>query len=135
MVPENGSIFSFSEEMIIEYNSSANSTSNSNNECLTPLVLIKITGRCLHESVENAVSGYPKLEGRFPQVSGVTFAFDPSKPTGHRVDPQLIQVGDEHLTMEQTYKACIRSCYNGFDSFIMCNEAKALVGRLRLSNG
>lgn len=33
-----------------------------------PLVLIEISGKYLHEALENAVSSYPKLEGRFPQV-------------------------------------------------------------------
>uniref|UniRef100_A0A1A9X3Q6 5'-Nucleotidase C-terminal domain-containing protein n=1 Tax=Glossina brevipalpis TaxID=37001 RepID=A0A1A9X3Q6_9MUSC len=93
-----------------------------------PLVLIEITGRCLHEALENSVSCYPKLEGRFPQVSGVTFAFDPSKPPGHRIDPQLIQVADEYLNMEQTYKACVKSyIYNGCDGFTMFKEAKVLM--------
>lgn len=40
---------------------------------------------------------YPKLEGRFPQVSGIEFAFDPSKPIGHRVDPKFIKIQNEYL--------------------------------------
>uniref|UniRef100_A0A1B0C2X8 5'-Nucleotidase C-terminal domain-containing protein n=1 Tax=Glossina palpalis gambiensis TaxID=67801 RepID=A0A1B0C2X8_9MUSC len=60
------------------------------NIILHPLVLIEITGRCPHESSENAISIYPKLSRRFSQVSGATFAYL-SKPTGHR----LIKAGDE----------------------------------------
>lgn len=63
------------------------------------------------------------------QVSGVTFAFDPSKPSGQRIDPQLVQVGDEYLKMDQNYKICIKSyIYNGCDGFTMFKDAKVLVG-------
>ena len=44
------------------------------------LVLLKCSGKKLHQALENSVSQYPKLEGRFPQVSGIEFAFDPRKP-------------------------------------------------------
>lgn len=33
-----------------------------------PLVVLEITGGQLHAALENAVSAYPRLEGRFPQV-------------------------------------------------------------------
>ncbi|XP_013098225.1 trifunctional nucleotide phosphoesterase protein YfkN isoform X2 [Stomoxys calcitrans] len=93
-----------------------------------PLILLEISGKCLYEALENAVSGYPKLEGRFPQVSGVAFAFDPSKPPGKRIDPQLVQVGDEYLNMEQNYKICIKNyIYNGCDGFTMFKDAKVLM--------
>ena len=29
---------------------------------------------------------------RSPQVSGITFAFDPKKPAGSRVDPEFVKV-------------------------------------------
>ncbi|XP_053966887.1 mannosylglucosyl-3-phosphoglycerate phosphatase isoform X2 [Anastrepha ludens] len=93
-----------------------------------PLILLEITGKCLWEALENAVSAYPKLEGRFPQVSGVTFAFDPTKPPGKRVDPRLIQVADESINLQQMYKTCIKSyIYNGCDGFTMFKNAKILV--------
>uniref|UniRef100_T1P8W7 Nucleotidase n=2 Tax=Musca domestica TaxID=7370 RepID=T1P8W7_MUSDO len=93
-----------------------------------PLILLEISGKCLYEALENSVSGYPKLEGRFPQVSGVTFAFDPAKPPGQRIDPQLVQVGDEYLNMDQKYKICIKSyIYNGCDGFTMFKDAKVLM--------
>ena len=31
-----------------------------------------------------------------PQVSGITFAFDPKKPPGSRVDPEFVKVTDAH---------------------------------------
>lgn len=43
-----------------------------------------ITGAGLWSALENGVSGWP-TDGRFPQVSGLRFAFDPSKPVGSRI--------------------------------------------------
>lgn len=51
--------------------------------------------------MENGVSAYPELEGRFPQVAGIEFGFDPSKPKGHRVDPSLVRVQGKDLNPEK----------------------------------
>ena len=48
------------------------------------LVLIDVDGEQIHSALENGVSQWPKLEGRFPQVSGIKFAFDPSLPASQR---------------------------------------------------
>ena len=55
----------------------------------------------MHEALENSVSMYPNHDGRFLQVSGVKFAFDPSKPRGSRVDPDFITVQDEYLSLNK----------------------------------
>lgn len=49
------------------------------------LVAIQLTGQELYEALENSVSEYPKQDGRFLQVSGITFKFDPEQPAGQRV--------------------------------------------------
>lgn len=61
-------------------------------------------GEQIYRALENGVSQYPKLEGRFPQVSGISFAFDPKKPPGSRIDPKFIKIGDEYLDMNQVCK-------------------------------
>jgi 2',3'-cyclic-nucleotide 2'-phosphodiesterase (5'-nucleotidase family) len=43
-----------------------------------------ITGSGLWAALENGVSGWP-TDGRFPQVSGLRFAFDPSRAVGSRI--------------------------------------------------
>jgi hypothetical protein len=58
----------------------------------------------LHKTLENGVSKYPDDEGRFLQVSGIRFTFDPSQPSGQRVDPCLVQVQGEYLELEEVYK-------------------------------
>lgn len=52
---------------------------------MSKICKIFVAGQDLLAALENSVSAYPKLEGRFPQVAGVCFAFDPSKPPGSRV--------------------------------------------------
>lgn len=97
-----------------------------------PLIVISVTGKILHEALENSVSGYPKLEGRFPQVSGVTFAFDPRKPVGNRVDYRLVQIGDEWLKLNQSYSLCIKSyMHGGCDGFTMFKNCKMIVSYIK----
>nr|KAG5707492.1 hypothetical protein BaRGS_011996 [Batillaria attramentaria] len=38
-----------------------------------PLVVIRVSGRQLILALENGVGQYPKKEGRFPQVAGISF--------------------------------------------------------------
>ena len=40
---------------------------------LDELCVLGLSGNQLHEALENGVSQYPKLEGRFPCVSGCDF--------------------------------------------------------------
>ena len=50
-----------------------------------PCVVLKCSGKTLLAALENGVSKYPAHEGRFPQVSGIRFAFDPSLEPGNRI--------------------------------------------------
>ena len=55
------------------------------------------------------------MEGRFAQVAGVTYGFDPSKPSGSRVDKKFIRVQGEYLDNDKVGKCdCIlgREDYN-----------------------
>jgi 5'-nucleotidase len=42
------------------------------------VVLYELPGLIVLEMLENAVSMYPKLDGRFPSISGFRLAFDPN---------------------------------------------------------
>ena len=97
---------------------------------IDPLVLLEVTGPQLLECLENGVSMYPKLEGRFPQVSGINFAFDPDKKPGKRIDPEFVKVGDEYLDMDpkskKTYrlatKAYLANGKDGYDVLAKCKQ-------------
>lgn len=93
-----------------------------------PLIVLEVSGKDLLDALENAVSAYPKLEGRFPQVSGVSFVFNSTKPPGSRIEPQLVQIADEWLNLDQKYSLCVKSyMYGGCDGFTMFKNKKVLV--------
>ncbi|KAF7278511.1 mannosylglucosyl-3-phosphoglycerate phosphatase isoform X2 [Rhynchophorus ferrugineus] len=93
-----------------------------------PLVVLKITGQQVLETLENAVSMYPKLEGRFPQVAGISFAFNPSKPAGKRVEANFVRVGDEYIKLDQYYRVATKSyMHSGCDGYTMLKNAEVLI--------
>jgi len=47
------------------------------------------------------VSRYPTLEGRFPQVSGIRFGFDPTKLPGQRIDPRHVTVQGSCIELDK----------------------------------
>ncbi|ENN80067.1 hypothetical protein YQE_03543, partial [Dendroctonus ponderosae] len=85
-------------------------------------------GQQILEALENAVCMYPKLEGRFPQVAGLSFAFNPNKPPGTRVELQFVRIGDEYLNVEQNYCLATKSyMHNGCDGYVMLRNTEVLV--------
>jgi 2',3'-cyclic-nucleotide 2'-phosphodiesterase (5'-nucleotidase family)/predicted extracellular nuclease len=60
------------------------------------LTALKMTGKEITAALENGVSGVESGEGRFPQVSGLRFYYDSTKP-GEKIDSttgQVTQVGE-----------------------------------------
>lgn len=88
----------------------------------------QISGEIILRALENGVSKYPELEGRFPQVAGIKFAFDPEAPPGKRVDPLLVRIGDEYLVMDQKYRLSTKNyLHNGCDGYTMLQNCEELV--------
>ncbi|XP_018022748.1 mannosylglucosyl-3-phosphoglycerate phosphatase isoform X2 [Hyalella azteca] len=91
---------------------------------LDSLCVLQVTGAVLLQILENGVSQYPKLEGRFPQVAGIQFAFDPNAPPGSRVVRDMVKVGDEYLQLDQTYRLCtkayMRQGRDGYSMLVDC---------------
>jgi 5'-nucleotidase len=54
------------------------------------LLAVEITGEQLAAALENGVSLAGDAAGRFPQISGMSFKFDPGKPVGQRVSAMQI---------------------------------------------
>ncbi len=63
----------------------------------TEICVVDITGKQLHQVLENGVAKYNEGGGRFPQVSGIFFPFDPSKNPGKRINIKLVKVKGEYL--------------------------------------
>lgn len=81
-----------------------------------PCVVISATGAAITAALENGVSTYPALEGRFPQVSGITFAFDPSQPPGARCSD--VRIAGEPADPARKYKLSTREyMVRGKDGF------------------
>jgi len=87
------------------------------------VAVIKVTGAKLIKALENSVSKYPKKDGRFAQVAGVTFVFDPDQPAGQRV--MDVTVGGKPLKTAREYSLCSKEfiCMDGkdgYDCFVGC---------------
>ncbi|ORZ40200.1 Metallo-dependent phosphatase-like protein [Catenaria anguillulae PL171] len=90
-----------------------------------PLVVIDISGAQLLAALENGVSKWPKQEGRFPQVSGIAFTFDPSRPEGHRIVESHLTCSkfeNQAVDLAQTYRVVTRNYlaegHDGFSSLL-----------------
>lgn len=49
------------------------------------IIQLKVPGTVLRKALENSVSQYPKLDGRFSSVAGLSFTWNPRKEAGSRV--------------------------------------------------
>jgi len=86
------------------------------------VVKIRITGKQLKDTLETSVSRYPAQDGRFLQISGFNFGFNPEKPAGERVE--WIKINDEPLDLNKKYlaatKAYIALGNDGYDCLLGC---------------
>lgn len=89
-----------------------------------PCVVIRVSGSAILAALENSVSKLPALEGRFSQVSGLEFGYDPTRPSGDRV--RWVNVGGEKLRMDRRYTMATRGYMargkDGFESLNIKNE-------------
>ncbi|CAG2103416.1 unnamed protein product [Medioppia subpectinata] len=91
------------------------------------LIVLNATGQQIWKALENGVSLWPRLEGRFPQVAGIKFSFNPSKPGGNRIDPKYIKIGDEYLDLEQNYRLVTKAYLSqGKDGYDVLKECEVL---------
>lgn len=95
-----------------------------------PIVKVEITGKLLKQILEHGVArsgpGEDNEPGRFPQVSGVRFEFDPSKPAGSRVIS--ISVGGKQVTDAGVYTFATSDFLvsRGGDGYTMLKDGKKL---------
>jgi len=93
---------------------------------LDDLCSIEMKGFQLLEALENGVSQYPALEGRWPATSGCEFEFDPLKDPHKRITDGSVKIGGEALDMLKTYsvatKAYLAKGKDGYDVMAGCKE-------------
>ncbi|MEK0084238.1 bifunctional metallophosphatase/5'-nucleotidase [Benzoatithermus flavus] len=89
-------------------------------------VLIELKGADLLAALENGVSQVEHGAGRFPQVSGLRFAFDPKAAPGARVGE--VTIGDAPLDPARTYKVATNDyMLAGGDGFASLAHGKVLI--------
>ena len=90
-------------------------------------VLLEVSGADLRTSIEHGLSGLPEREGRFLQVSGLSFTYDPSAPVGSRV--RTIAVAGVPLDPEKRYRLATNEYVAaGGDGFETLSRAKVMAG-------
>ncbi|MEZ5779174.1 MAG: 5'-nucleotidase C-terminal domain-containing protein [Paracoccaceae bacterium] len=89
-------------------------------------VMTELPGSQILAALENGVSQFEKGAGRFPQVSGMSFAFDPSAPAGSRVSE--VMVGDAALEMDKVYKVATNDyMLGGGDGYTALGGGKVII--------
>ncbi|XP_053156537.1 snake venom 5'-nucleotidase-like isoform X2 [Hemicordylus capensis] len=84
------------------------------------LLVVRVTGKQLLEALENGVYRYPALDGRFPQVAGIEFWFDPNAAPGHRILRDSVKIQGQYLKENRIYQLAIKEYLaNGKDGYIM----------------
>ncbi len=64
-------------------------------------VLTELPGSQILAALENGVSRVEDGSGRFPQVSGMSYVYDPSAPAGSRI--VMVMIGDAELDLNKVY--------------------------------
>ncbi|UNI20523.1 hypothetical protein JDV02_006602 [Purpureocillium takamizusanense] len=89
-----------------------------------PVVLLRVKGQAIWDALENSVSTYPALEGRFPQVSRIEFEFDPRKERGKRLN--WMKIGGEPCEPQRKYTLATRGYMgrgkDGYMSLLVASE-------------
>lgn len=89
------------------------------------LSTFRITGETVVAALENGVSQHEEVAGRFVQVAGMTYAFNPKAEVGSRISD--VMVGGAPIEMDKLYGAVsndyVRNGGDGFKMFIGAQDA------------
>lgn len=89
-------------------------------------VLLEMTGADLLAALENGVSKVEETSGRFPQIAGMAFVYDPAAPAGNRIIE--VTVGGEPLDEDKIYRVATNDYIaNGGDDYESMRNADALI--------
>jgi len=67
---------------------------------------LEMSGKQVLECLENSVSKWPALEGRYLQLGGVQFQYDPKKEGGQRVIEGSVFIKQQELELHKKYNIC-----------------------------
>ena len=84
------------------------------------LSTFEVSGATLVAALENGVSQVEEGKGRFPQVAGMSYAYDASQPAGSRVSD--VMVGGAAIDLDKVYGVVsnnyVRNGGDGYDMFL-----------------
>ena len=97
------------------------------------IVAIKLTGQQIREALEHGVSAVEDEEGRFPQVSGLTFTYSPSEKRGSRikeisVSGHPIELDKEYVVATNDFLAAGGDGYQAFGEAIKSSRDFSVMG-------
>ncbi|CAG8411848.1 unnamed protein product [Penicillium salamii] len=102
-----------------------------------PVVLLRVPGHALLAALENGVSQLPALEGRFSQVSNISYGFKLEAPSGSRIT--FARVGGEPIDLERDYVVATRGYMargkDGFTSLLIEAEGGEVEELVSEENG
>ncbi len=91
-------------------------------------VMTEIPGSQVLAALENGVSQVENGAGRFPQVSGLTFNYDPSAEAGSRV--QEVLVGGAPLDLDKLYKVAVNDyMLGGGDGYTALGGGRVIINK------
>jgi 5'-nucleotidase / UDP-sugar diphosphatase len=89
-------------------------------------VKVDVTGEVLRAALEHGLSQVERTAGRFPQVSGLRYVFDPKRPAGSR----LVTVSVDRQPLDPRAKYTLATSdflLGGGDGYTMLREGRVLV--------
>ncbi|WP_299297957.1 5'-nucleotidase C-terminal domain-containing protein [uncultured Tateyamaria sp.] len=87
------------------------------------LSTFQVSGEAMVAALENGVSQIEEVKGRFPQVAGMSFAFDAAKPVGERISD--VMVGGAPIDPAKVYGVVSNNYVrNGGDGYAMFTTAE-----------
>ncbi len=90
------------------------------------VVLLELTGEQLLAALENGVSRVEDVAGRFPQVSGMTYVFDPKAAAGSRIIEA--KVGGQPIEKAKRYTVATNDYIaGGGDGYAVLKGGKAII--------
>ena len=90
------------------------------------LSTFEVTGEVIVAALENGVSQVEEGAGRFPQVAGLKYTFDPAAPSGSRVSEVMVKAGEDWAPIDPAavYKAVTNNYVRGGgDGYAMFRSA------------
>jgi len=91
------------------------------------IVKVRLSGAAIRAALENGVSQVETQGGRFPQVSGLTYTFSPTRPAGSRIT--TVTIGGRPLDPVALYTLATNDfMLNGGDGYTMFKEGEVIIG-------